>query len=372
MQRVILRELCFNNKKIVFNEGENYIIGPNGVGKTVLFYLIQYILGIKKSMPHMIKPFSINNLSLKVSFGDRFVYIMREFESDNIVFDGDIKVEIKASSPALGDIYNELLQPNISKEEDKMIGLEILKVAFYGETNSRSLRVSSNLFNKIIGINVELPIQMRKEIDKFKEEIKLEETTNYALESYMSRVENVISKEGINKLNHEEIEYVLNILNKEFKTMRKESIQNSFLLQEARDSLKKANLHNQELFIERTNIINSYFHRLISEFQVVNTVGINDVFNNKGLSILGSEKMILGLGALITLCSISEYDWHNGSGVLVNDARTGMLEHSSMERYRKIISEQCRLGKLQYVEFGYDKNTVPNGAIVLEIDHRGL
>lgn len=371
MQRIILRELCFNNKKIIFKEGENYIIGPSNVGKTVLFYLIQYILGIKNSIPQMIKPYTFDNLWLKVSFGNRLIYIMRKFGGNSIVFDGDIRVEVKASSPELGDIYSELLQPNISKEEDRMVGIEILKVAFCGEANLRPLRESPNIFNKIIGINVQLPIQMKNEIDKFKQEIKLEETTNYVLENYMSRVQSAIKVEGANKLKYEEIDYVVNVLKEEFETMRNESLQNMILLSEAKDSLIKVNLYNEELFSERTKIIDSYFHGLISKFEVDNTAKIDTVFNNRGLSSSGSEKILLRIGALITLCRISEYDWHNGIGLLVNDGGVAMIDRTSVDGYRKVISEECRLGKLQYIEFGHDK-TVPHEAIVLELDYRGV
>lgn len=372
MQRIILRELCFNNKKIVFKEGENYIIGASGVGKTVLFYLIQYILGIKNSIPRMIKPYTFDNLSLKVSFGNRLFYIVRKFGGNSIVFDGDIRAEVRVSSLELGDIYNELLQPNISKEEDRMVGIEILKVAFCGEANLRPLRVSSNIFNKIIGINVELPIQMKNEIDKFNQEIKLEETTNYALESYISNVQRVIKAEGANKLKYEEIDYVVNVLKKEYETMRNESLQNRILLKEAKDSLINANLYNEELFIERTNIIDSYFHRLISKFEIDNTAKIDTVFNNRGLSSSGSENILLRLGSLITLCRISEYDWHNGIGLLVNDSELGMIDYTSIDHYRKVISEECRSKKLQYIEFGCNKKTVPQESIVNELDYRGV
>ena len=37
MKRVVVKELRVNNKRIVFKENENYIIGPNASGKTTLF-----------------------------------------------------------------------------------------------------------------------------------------------------------------------------------------------------------------------------------------------------------------------------------------------------------------------------------------------
>lgn len=372
MERIILRELCFNNKKIIFNEGENYIIGANGAGKTTLFYLIQYILGIKNSMPRIIESFASDNLSLKVNFGNKLVCIVRNFGSNDISFYGDIQREVKASSIFLGEIYNDLLKPNIGKDEDRMIGIEMLKVAFCGEINSQSLRIASNIFNKIIGINVELPIQIKNEIDKFNQEIKAEETTNYVLESYISRVESALRKDVNNKLKDIEIGYVMEALTKEFEIMRKESLQNRLLLEDAKDSLKKVNLHNQGLMIERTKIINSYFYKLISNFKLVNTVDINEAFYNKNPTLSFSENMLLRNVAFITLCRVSENDWHNGSGVLVNDVGISMLDKDTIDKYRKIISEECQNGKLQYIGFECDKKSIPSKNIVLELNHRGI
>lgn len=371
MQRIILRELCFNNEKVIFNEGENYIIGSNGVGKTTLFYMIQYILGIRKSMPRMITPFMKDSLSLKVSFGNRLINIIRNFESDDIIFGGDIDAKVKVSSSALGDIYHELLQPNISKDVDRMVAIEILKLAFMSETNSYLSRRESNLFNKIIGINIELPNQIKREIDNFKKEIKLEETTNDALKNYIGRVEKVIRDECISKFKNKDIDYFVGVLEKEFTIMRNESLQNTLLVEEAEESLNKVNSNNEYLFKERSKLIESYFYGLIEQFEILSTVKIDKVFNNKSLSNSSfGQNILLRFLTLITLCRISGYEWHNASGLLVNDDMCGILDRVTIDSYRKIISEECRSGTLQYIEFGRYKKNISQEAIILDLNDR--
>ncbi len=373
MQQVVLRELCYNHKKIVFNRGENYIIGSPGTGKSTLFHLIQYILGIRKSLPRIVTPYNIDILSLDISFGNKSIQISRMFESDKIIINGDIQGEIIVSSSKIGDIYNELLQPNICNENDKITGIEILRTAFLGEAISDPLRESTKTLNKILGINIALPIQIKKEINNFEKEIELEEVTNQVLRNYINRIENIIKKNEFIHLKNEDIDNVVSILGKEFKTMRNESLQNMLLLDEAKESLNRANTYNEELFIDRTMIMDSYLSKLMSRFQVIVPVKIQDVFNNKLLSkkSLG-ETYLIKLLTSITLCRISEFDWHNSSGLLVNDANQGMLDRYALEQYRKIISDECRAGKLQYIEFGCDKKTIPHSAIILELNDRGV
>ncbi len=370
MKKVLLKKFNFNNKDIVFNEGENYIIGPNASGKTTLFYLMQYCLGLKKSMPRLLTSSFTNNLSLDVSFENKLIHITRQIGSDNIIFDGDIRDKIKASSLSLGDIYNELLQPNIDKDEDRMAAIEILKLTFGGENTSRPFK-ETNIFKKILGINIMLPIQIKKEIDKFKEEIELENATRRTLQNYINRVVLDLKNE---KDKVSDIEYVVNILNKQFLTICNEVLHKNLLLEEAEASLQSVNLHNEELFFERTRIIQPLFYRITTELGIAHTVNICNIFNGKELmNFSGGEIMLLNLAALIILCRFDEYDWHNGCGLLVNDTPHFEISNNYFEdRYRKIISEECKSGKLQYIEFRYDKKSINNNAIVLELDGRGF
>lgn len=368
MQKVLLRKFKFDNKEIVFNEGENYIIGPNASGKTTIFYLIQYCLGLKKSMPRLV-PLSFNyDLSLDVSFGNKLTHITRQFGSDNIIFDGDIRAKLKASSLSLGDIYNELLQPNTDKDEDRMAAMEILKLAFRGENTSYQFK-DSNIVKKVLGINVMLPIHIKKEIDNFKEEIELENATKHTLQNYINRVEIDLRNEK-DKIN--DIEFIIKILDKQFIEICNEAIHKNRLLEEAVEFLHKVNSHNEELFLERTRIIQALFYQMTSEFGLTHNVNIGNIFDGKELTkYSGGEIILLNLVALIILCHFDEYDWHNGCGILINDAPLFEINKIFEDRYRKMVSDECKSKKLQYIEFGYNKKNIPEGAIVLDLNGKG-
>lgn len=369
MQKVLLRKFKFDNKEIVFNEGENYIIGPNASGKTTIFYLIQYCLGLKKSIPRLL-PLSFNDLSLEVSFGDKLIHITRQIGSDNIIFDGDVRAKLKASSLSLSDIYNELLQPSIDKDEDRIAGMEIFKLAFWGENTSHLFK-DTNIVKKILGINVMLPIHIKKEIEKFKEEIELENATKSMLQNYIDRVEIDlrIEKDKIN-----DIEFIIKILNKQFLEICNEVLHKNMLLDEAVESLHKVNSHNEKLFLERSRIIQALFYQLTSELGIIHNVNICNIFDGKELMhYSGGQIILLHFVALIILCHIDEHGWHNSCGLLINDANTYKIESKVFEeKYRKMVSDECKSKKLQYIEFGCNKKNIPESAIVLELNGKGV
>lgn len=369
MQRIILRELSFDDEIIVFNAGENYIVGSNGMGKTTLFYIIQYILGIKRTLPMKSTPLGGRTLSLRASFGDRLINITRNLGSGDIDFEGDINANIRVSSSELGDIYHELLQPNISKDEDRMVAIEILKVAFQGEQNSYISKRESNLFNKILGINVELPNQIKREIMNFREEIKLEEAVSNGIKKYIDRVKKAMKNEGTGELGSKDVRYIVNILEGEFTNMCNESLKNILLVEDAEDSLCKVKSSNEDRIKERIKIIQSYFYKLVDNFGLFKDVSIEDAFNNKMSSELSmGQRAVLRILALITICRVSENEWHNASGLMVTDGIDSMFDKDIGDRCRKIISMECDAGVLQYIEFSRYKETIPREAVILDLD----
>lgn len=305
-----------------------------------------------------------------MSLFPKLIHITRQIGSDNIIFDSGNRTNIKASSLSLGDIYNELLQPNIDKDEDRMAAIEILKLAFGGENTSHPFK-DTNIIKRVLGINIMLPIQIKIEIEKFKEEIELENATRHTLQNYINRVEIDLRNEK-DKLGN--IEEIVNILNKQFLAICNEVLHKNLLLDEAKASLHKVNSHNEELFLERTRTIEPLFYKLTSELGITHNVNICNLFTGKGLmNSSGGETILLNLVALIILCHFDEHDWHNGCGLLVNDAPHFELNSNYFkDHYRKIISEECKSRRLQYIEFGYDKKNIPNNAIVLELDGRGF
>ena len=50
MRKISLKALRFDNHNIEFRDGVNYIVGINNSGKTTIFNLIQYILGLRKDL----------------------------------------------------------------------------------------------------------------------------------------------------------------------------------------------------------------------------------------------------------------------------------------------------------------------------------
>lgn len=368
MQKVLLKKFNFDNKEIVFNEGENYIIGSNSSGKTTIFRLIQYCLGLKKSEPKILPVFSNYDLSLDVSFGNKLTHISRQIGSDNIIFEGDIRAKLKASSIPLGDIYNELLQPNIDKDEDRMVAMEILNLSFL-EENTPLLVKDTNIVKKVLGINVMLPAHIKKEIEKFKEEMELENAAKRTLQNYIKRVEIDLRREN-GKI--KDIEFIIKILDKQFLEICDEVLPKNRLLEDAVESLHKVNFHNEELFLVRSRIIQTLFYQLTSELDITHNVNICNIFDRKELMhYSGGQVILLKLVALIILCQFDEYDWHNGCGLLINDACFSEINRHIEERYRKMVSDECKSKKLQYIEFRYNKKNIPEDAIVLEINGKG-
>lgn len=92
MSRIVLKKVQINNKTVIeFNEKQNYIIGANGTGKTTLFNLIQYILGLKSNASRLVNIRFIESPQLECRFGSKLVKISRKLDSSTIIFEGDIK-----------------------------------------------------------------------------------------------------------------------------------------------------------------------------------------------------------------------------------------------------------------------------------------
>ena len=99
MNKLILKKLYLREDlQIFFNTGQNYIVGKNGTGKTTIFNIMQYVLGLKRVAINseeiyrtVIEPY------IECQFGRKVCKISRKIGSNEITFQGDINVTINVT-----------------------------------------------------------------------------------------------------------------------------------------------------------------------------------------------------------------------------------------------------------------------------------
>ncbi|AIW41067.1 ATP-binding protein [Paenibacillus polymyxa] len=224
MSKIILKKLRINKKtSIEFNAKLNYVVGNNGSGKTTLFHLIQYILGLRINSNRLTYLNSNYDPYLICEFNNKIVKITRKLDSNIIVFEGDIVIEVRANSIELNELYSELLGIKSLPHYNDRSALEILGFSFYSDFEFKKNNTERHeIYNKILGYNPDYLNAIKNDIKNFESQISLENQSIKLVEQYKKEVER--SLEGLIKV--ESIEPINKLLNSEFSKIREQLLKN--------------------------------------------------------------------------------------------------------------------------------------------------
>ncbi|MDM5255123.1 MULTISPECIES: ATP-binding protein [Bacillus cereus group] len=380
MNRLVLKELCINNKKIYFNRGMNYIVGRNGTGKTLFFKLVMYALGLKSEYELKSK-FSV---SLLCDFGDKEVNIVRENGSNIITFetDYDSAKKFKVNSKEFKAYYNKLLEPSFKKIKDENIGLDILKFGFMSDAiENASLQAAirrKNLIHSILGVDLQYTAQLEKDLDVIKKEIQKELIINDSIEDFM---QDVISRgmknENIDKRN---LNVMQDIMNQQYEQIQSEFLDKRLFFEKAQSVVAQTTLEQEKSYEERLSIIEQFYFRLIKEIglevqsEKAFYMGREIIDNLKLISrsspFSGSERNIRLLCSVIALMRHGYDERHNGSGLIFDDMFQFDYSKEIREKLYQVINEETRDDNLQYIKnLTEDNRNIPREAIILDLNN---
>lgn len=368
MKRIILKELLYQDTKIKFNKGLNYIIGSNGSGKTTIYNLIQFVLGLKKEINNS---FILNSLSSQITLlcniGEREVRFERNLNSEyiNIKYD-ETNESVKYLSSKLKDIYDYLFEPFFVYENEKGAAYDIIKNSFLSELRFELTRGRNESLKRLLGVNVSYIKQATNDYRVFKDNLYNEKKSIKLLEEYVAKIQNTNNQsQKVDNSNLKEL------LDHEFELIVEKHKKNIEFLKLAKEALIEKEDFLEIYLDRRISLFEQYYGDLIMQIGVKNDFNsFRNFFNSKSLSSrsYGYKVYIEFLCLMITLTRSTIDERHNGCGLLISDLSPHDLDNKSRSNLEKLIKKEIELGSLQYIEFTNQRKDLSEETIILDLD----
>ncbi|MFE4145267.1 ATP-binding protein [Peribacillus sp. YIM B13472] len=370
MNKITLKELSFENHKITFHKGLNYIIGANNTGKTTMYNMIQFVLGIKKEINMSLKRHNFSTpVSLLCNIGEQEVLFERHFNSEYLNIQYGITNEyVKHMSLRLKEVYDILFEPFFVLEKEDGAAYEILKHSFLSESRFDVSRGRNEIFKKILGINVLYMKQANKDYNDLKIKVDKEKNSIELLETFIHRV---LDKN--NKLNTNDSVKFKDLLENEYKLEKENYITNYEFLHTAKQAIIRNEEYLDEYFDKRVSLIEPYYLDFIAYFSIgYNIIDFRDFYksNHNQKAILSGSIFYITLLCFMIALNRSGYDEkHNGCGLLISDLSLYELDFNSQRNLEKLLRQESQSGMLQFVEFtGKQTKELSADSIVFDLN----
>jgi hypothetical protein len=369
MQRFYLKELGFHNCQINFNDGMNIILGSSNSGKTTLFDLIQYVMGLKRtwSNNHLI---NYEDFYVECVFGDQRVRFSRPIKSNLIYITGDITFEAKVGTTQIHELYNLLLSPSFEFGQDETAGYQILKSSFLPELNISYGYPNIGTIKKILGLNIAYLDESKKQIEHFKEQSKLENNSFTLLQRYITNVSDNFKKDK----SFDEIvsQKIFKILEHEYQMLYIPTTDNLSFLHQSIEAYEVLKTSIEQMFKDKVSILEKTFYNYKRALDIYNNDDLLNLLNTKKLSSSSAGEMLL-LNFLISLSLMSNHDEElllNSSHFIAVDSTFEIVHQISA--LRNIIARECSKGGLQYIEFTHKlTDDIPSDWVIYDLDRIG-
>lgn len=357
MNRLILRKLQFENQEINFKDGVNYIIGPNSSGKTVIFSVLQYVLGLRKNITYSF--ITKRDIYLEIEINTKKYTFHRLINSREIsITSSDTNNTWSIYSPEFKNFFYTQLKPSFDHEIDPGIINKLLKESFLSSHNpSKSLPFNNKML--ILGINKWYEHKISKYIKELVSEIKLKEKVLNEIKSYKEDIQFVIKREISDESGKKIPEILENIFDKYYSSLSELNDLNI----KSKQLLNKLKLQNEKKLNEVTDELDNLFNMYLNNILNIN-VSLLKVIVEEDSCLYGYSawhNRIIKL--LLEIVLQSQYKITNGVGLLVNDSNTMYMNNIDTSNIRKIIEDVCNNDTFQYIEFtcfskGLDKENI--------------
>lgn len=370
MKKIILKELLYKDIKINFKKGLNYIIGSNGSGKTTIYNLIQFVLGLKKEMKNSRNLNSITPpITLICKIGERDVRFQRSLNSEYITIQyDDTNVSVKYLSSKIKDIYDYLFEPFFVYENEEGATYDIIKNSFLSELRFDLTSGRSEFLKKMLGVNVSYIKQATYDHRELKNKLQNEKSSIELLEEFIRKIQDKnYERQKVDSTNLKEL------LDNEYKVIIEKHKRTIEFLQLVEKALNDKAEFLEEYLDKRISIFEPYYWNLISQLDVKeNSNSFRNFFKSKSLknkTSSGYQLYIEFLCLMLTLTRNISDERHNGCGLLISDLSLSYFDNSGKHNLEKIIKNETELGALQYIEFTTNhRKELPKDTIAFDLD----
>lgn len=347
MKRVKLKTLKFDNHTIEFKEGINYITGINSSGKTTIFKLIQYILGIRRDLGFYSSFIKGDQASIEILIDEKAYLFLRSFTNREVIIssiDADLKFVV--GSLDFNRYLINILNPDFNFELSESFIVQILKESFISENTDLKFINNTQREAKwlLMGINLIYPKKIKTYLKDLEIQVKQQEIGFSNIESYRSDVEFYLKKEFPEK--KVEVSEILESNLRKYDEKLRDAIN---VYEQSKALLLNILEENSLLFQEKINQLNPLFRKHLKDLFIDDRFSINDIFEGdfKGRSY--GEMSLIKLIFEISLQS--SYKITNGIGLIINDAGLLHIDHHRTVQFRNFISSLVQEIDFQYVEF---------------------
>jgi predicted ATP-dependent endonuclease of OLD family len=365
MINIRLTKLKFDKDSCInFKTGVNYIVGLNASGKTTIFNLIQYLLGLKKDFGFFLPLLKNNEAALEVLINNNFYEFKRDFSNREIWITTDNgTMNFTFNSPAYNSFLLDLFKPTYNFELNDNVVTSLLREAFISNNNfdkSPPSYIQKEINLLKLGVNAIYPKKVRTYLKELKSDISQREKAFEQIKSYKSDVDFLFTREL--PLDKTTIEDITNSTLQKYSNNLNEALQ---VFEQSSDFLSKLIANNDKLLNDKIDLIEGSFKYHLKTAFIDERVSLIDILEVPELRYSYAKRSIISLIFELTIQLNS--DFTNGCGLLVNDATLNYLDSSTKDSLKDLMKYINKSEKVQYIEFITDTYSVDRRDVVYEL-----
>lgn len=365
MNYIRIQRLKFDtNIEIQFKQGVNYIQGLNASGKTTVFNLIQYLLGLRKDFG-MFPLFNSERASLLVEVNGANVEFQRELDSQKISIISNSEVlSFNFNSAAYYSFLIELLKPQYDFEVSDNIIVSLIREAFVPSSNFD--RSGSNYIQKEInllklGVNAIYVRKIKSYVKELGLDITNKEKAFNQLKAYKQDIDFLFTREL--SISQNKIDDITNSTLQKYSTNLNEAL---MLFDQSKIFLDKLVINNENILQNKIGLLETNFKNYLKSIVTDERILMQEIVEGREMIFSYSKRSLIRLIYEITIQMNS--DFTNGLGFLVNDSALLHLDISSKIGFRDIVKQICRdNSKFQYIEFTTDSQGIDRKDIIFDL-----
>ena len=362
MKRLKLQVLRFDEHTITFNSGVNYIVGTNASGKTTIFNLIQYLLGLRKDIGFYGSFIKKDEVSLDVLIDNvPFTFKRNLRDKEIIVNNNDQQFGIVFGSPSFSSFLLNLFQPLYNYEVDQRALVAMLKDSFISEDNDLFSISAQQKETKLLslGINSIYPKRIKTYLKELESQMFNQRNTLSGIDSYRKDIQFLLNREL-----KENKDIVDEILSASLRKYTEESSQLELVYKDSTEFLSKLLDENEHLLQSKINELSPNFSSYLKSIGIENRISINDLLEGNYKYVSNGEVSLVRL--VFEILVQSHIASLNRTGLLVNDGRTSYFDHHMSSGFRKFLNQMVSGSDLQYIEFSSNPLLMEKNEIVFD------